>query len=255
MTTLWWRTWHVSNASKSAVHVHRALAAALCACILAGLGTGVAQVAAGDALVDAGDYEGAIAAYEAVLAANGDDVGALTQLARARVYLADSLSTDARDEREALYAAALEAAERAVGIDPNEPDAHFEISRALGRTAQYRGVLNALGLAGRVKSALDTTLELDPTYAAAWHATALFHRDVPWIAGGRKAQVVPSFEEAIRLEPDVITHRVELARFLADEGDVAGAKAQLDAALGFSVTTYREELDLEEARSLRATLD
>jgi hypothetical protein len=77
-------------------------------------------------------------------------------------------------------------AARATDLAPEEPDAHFEVARALGRLAQYRGVLQSLNLAARVERALERTLELDPEHAGAWHARGLFHHDVPWIAGGRR---------------------------------------------------------------------
>lgn len=213
-----------------------------------------AQVSAGDRAVDEGRFADAVTAYEAVLAGNPTNARALYQLARAAVYLAGELPDDDAAAREAWFARAADAAERAAELAPDDPDAHFEVARALGRLAQYRGVLQSLNLAARVSRALDRTLELEPEHAAAWHARALFHRDVPWIAGGRSGQVIPSFERAIAAEPDVIAHRVELARVYLDRDDPEAARAQLAVALTLTPRTFLDRRDLEEARSLRARL-
>jgi len=224
------------------------------ACGLLFVATATAQVAAGDRLVDEGRFEEAVAAYETALAANAEDARAHTQLARAAVYLADALPAEAEADKEAWFARAAEAAERAVELAPEDPDAHFEVARALGRLAQFRGVLQSLSLAARVSRALDATLELDPEHAAAWHARALFHAEVPWIAGGRSGQIVPSFERAIASEPDVITHRLELARVYLDRDEPALAREQLELAVTFAAPTYLDRLDLDAARELLASL-
>lgn len=229
--------------------------------IVAGLVAGLltlplaaAQVSAGDRLVDEGRFAEAVAAYEAVIAADPSDARAHVRFARAAVYLADALPADEDAVKEAWFERASEAAERATELAPEDPDAHFEIARALGRLAQYRGVLQSLGLAGRVARALDRTLELDPEHAAAWHARALFHKEVPWIAGGRSGQVIPAFERAIAAEPDVITHRVELARVYLDRDEPEKAREQLTVALSLTARTYHDRLDMEEARALLAQL-
>ena len=230
----------------------RTLAAPLLVALLGAFGIAFADVGAGLRAIDQGDFEGAIAAFEAAIAADGADARAHLLLARAAVYAAAELPADADAEREALFARAAAMADRAVFLAPEDPDAHFEVARALGRLAQYRGVLQSLNLAARVERALERTLELDPDHAAAWHARGLFHHDVPWIAGGRRGSVAPSFERAIALEPDEITHRLAFARVLVDRDDVAAAIAQLEVAVVLPASTYLDRKDLEAARALLA---
>jgi len=222
--------------------------------LLALTGLSFAQVSEGDRLVDAGDFAAAIAAYDTVIDANPNDARTLAQRARAQVYYADNDASLDDAAREALYEAALADAERATELAPSNPDTWFELSRALGRMAQYRGVLQSLNLASRMSDALEQTLELDDAYAAAWHARALYHDEVPWIAGGRSGQVEPSFERAIEIEPDAITHRVAFAEVLIAREAYDRAAEQLDAALALTATTYLQERDLEKARSLQASL-
>ena len=213
-------------------------------------GLAMASVPEGNRLIDEGRFAEAAEAYEAVLARTADDARAHYLLARALVYQADSLPDDEADAKEALFDRAAEHAERATELAPENPDAHFEVARALGRLAQYRGVLQSLNLASRVASALDRTLDLDDEHAGAWHARALFHHEVPWIAGGRGGRVVPSFERAIEIEPDVLSHRVEFARVLIERGSPEAAAEQLEAALALTPRTYHDHQDLAAAEAL-----
>ena len=214
------------------------------------LASALASVPEGNRLVDEGRFDEAAAVYETVMERTGTDVRAYYLLARALVYQADSLPDDEVDMKEALFGRAAEVAEQAAELAPENPDAHFEVARALGRLAQYRGVLQSLNLASRVASALDRTLDLDDEHAGAWHARALFHHEVPWIAGGRGGRVVPSFERAIEIEPDVLSHRVEFARVLIERGSPEAAAEQLEAALALTPRTYHDHQDLAAAEAL-----
>lgn len=221
---------------------------------------GIASLAHADAgaglrLIDQGDFQGAIGQFEAAIASDDRDARAHYLLARAAVYAAAALPADDDEGREALFQRAVDAAQRATRLAPDDPAAHFEVARASGRLAQYRGVLQSLNLASRVSSALDRTLELDPAHAGAWHARGLFHHDVPWIAGGRGGLVLPSFERAVAIEPDEITHRLAFARVLVDRGDPARALEHLRVAVTLRATTYLDRQDLEEARALLAELE
>lgn len=217
-------------------------------------GSALAQVGEGNRLIDAGDFAGAIAAFDVVIDANPNDARTLALRARAQVYYADNEPSLDDAEREALYEAALADAERATDLAPINPDPWFELARALGRMAQYRGVLQSLNLASRMDDALERTLELDDAYASAWHARGLYHVEVPWIAGGRSGLVEPSFERAIAIEPDAITHRVAFAEVLIAREAYDRAAEQLEVALSLTATTFLQERDLAKARSLQASL-
>ena len=234
--------------------VRHARVGLLAGLVAALLGSALASVPAGLRLVDEGRFVEAMETFETVIERTPADVRAYYLLARAAVYAADALPEGEDAAREALFDRAAEYAEAAVERAPDDPHAHFEVARSLGRLAQYRGVLASLNLAGRVADALDRTLERDPEHAGAWHARALFHVEVPWIAGGRSGQVVPSFERAIAIEPDVLTHRVEFARVLIERGEPEAAVEQLEVALTLTPRTYFDRQDLATAEALREQL-
>ena len=210
-----------------------------------------ASVPEGDAAVDTGDYVTAISAYEAAYAADANDVEALYKLARAKVYQAGTLEGD---EAEALYEEAVNLAREAVTLAPDDAETHFEVARAVGRLAQFRGVLDAINLAAEVKDALERTIELNPEHGGAYHALALWNLEVPWIAGGRTGEVKPLFDQALAVEPDVITHYVDYGEALIRLDEPEAARGMLEQALTLTPSTVREEADFAKGQELLAGL-
>jgi tetratricopeptide (TPR) repeat protein len=211
----------------------------------------LATTADGDRALDAGDYQEAINQFQAAVDLRADNVEALYKLARAKVYLAESLTGA---EAEALYAQAADHARTAIELAPNDPNTHMELARAVGRLAQFKGILQSLNLAAEVKSELEKALELDPNFGAALHALALWHLNVPWLAGGRSAQVRPLFDQSIAAEPEEIVHYSDYGEALIQLGDKEAAKVQLEKALALSATTAQDMKNQEKAKTLLAQI-
>jgi tetratricopeptide (TPR) repeat protein len=219
--------------------------------LLLGLSVSLATIADGDAAVEAGDYQTAIDEYTAALKSSPENVNVLIKLAKAKTYRAETLDST---EAEQLYTEAAEHARAAIALAPENPDTHMELARALGRLAQFKGVLQSLGLASEVKSALEKAIKLKPDHAAALHALALWHLEVPWVAGGRSGQVRPLFEQAIAAEPDEIVHYVDYAEALIRLDDKEAAKAQLEKAVAMTVSGFRDQQDQAKAQQMLSEL-
>jgi tetratricopeptide (TPR) repeat protein len=215
--------------------------------ILSALTFVYATTADGDRALDAGDYQEAINQYQAAVELRADNVEALYKLAKAKVYFAETLTGE---EAEQLYSQAADHARAAIAIAPDDPNTHMELARALGRLAQFKGVLQSLNLAAEVKSELEKALELDPNFGAALHALALWHHNVPWLAGGRSAEVRPLFEKSIVAEPEEIVHYSDYGEALIEMGDTATAKTMLEQALTLPAVTAQDVKNQEKARAL-----
>jgi tetratricopeptide (TPR) repeat protein len=210
-----------------------------------------ATTADGDRAVEAGDYQEAINQYQAAVDQRADNVEALYKLAQAKVYLAETLTGP---EAEALYTQAADHARAAIALAPQDPNPHMELARALGRLAQFKGVLQSLNLAAEVKSELEKALELSPNFAPALHALALWHLNVPWIAGGRSAQTRPLFEQSIAAEPEEIVHYSDYGEALIELGDTEAAKLQLEKALALPALTAQDTKNQDKAKTLLAQI-
>ncbi len=221
-------------------------------CFMLGLFSFVlASISEGDTAYDANDYTTAISYYQTAFDST-QSVEALYKLAKATTELAGTLNDP--KEAETLYNQAVNFAKEAITLDPNEAEAHFELGRATGRLAQFKGILESLNLSSDIKNSFEKTLELNPNHAGALHGLAMWNLEVPWIAGGRTSAMKTFFERAIAVEPDVPTHYVEYAGALIRLNEPEAAKALLVEVLSFTPENIGQEKDLEKGKALLDSL-
>jgi len=128
----------------------------------------------------------------------------------------------------------LQVAERAAAqsvAEPGNPNAYYWQAYALGRYSQSISVAKALaqGVGGKIKSALEKTIALQPQHADAHVALGAFHAEVidkvgALIAnmtyGAKKEASLNLFERALSLAPQSAIARIEYANALVIlEGD------------------------------------
>lgn len=171
------------------------------------------------------------------------------------------------EPREAVRLALfLQVAERAAGQAAVEPDnchALFWEAYALGRYAQGISVARALaqGLGGKVKTALEQVIALQPAHADAHIALAAFHAEVIDKVGslvGRMTYDVSAeaalalFERGLALNPSSASGWMEYARgmlMLQGERRLADAMRLYERAAAVVPADARERLDVELARA------
>lgn len=134
-------------------------------------------------------------------------------------------------ERLALYQRASERAAAQIETQPDNPNAHYLLAYSLGRYSQGISVAQALaqGLGGRIKSALETTIALQPRHAEAHFALGAFHAEIidkvgaligSMTYGAKKEVSLQMFEQGFALVPDSPAGLVEYAMaLLMLEGD------------------------------------
>ena len=155
----------------------------------------------------------------------------------------DSLS---RDTRDSLYLEAEAAARRAVRIDSTRVDGFFALGMSLGRIALTKGKRERIRYAREIHEVAVKALFLDPDHDGVHHILGLWHAEAMRTSGlnrflaknllGGKilgqaswASAIEHLETAVRLDPDRIYHRLDLARIYADRKQFAAARQQLEA--------------------------
>ncbi|MBN8263809.1 MAG: hypothetical protein J0M21_04080 [Xanthomonadales bacterium] len=119
---------------------------------------------------------------------------------------------DDEGERLKRYEQAATVAEAAVKALPDEANSHYRHAFALGRYSQGLSIAKALkmGIAGKVRAALETTLELAPKHAEAHTALALYHAEIinkigamigGLTYGAKAAEAEKHIREAVKLTP------------------------------------------------------
>ncbi|HOV58752.1 MAG TPA: hypothetical protein PLN91_12820 [Rhodanobacteraceae bacterium] len=162
---------------------------------------------------------------------------------------------DSDKEKLARYEALAQLAEDAIAALPDEANSHYRHAFALGRYSQCLSITQALakGIAGKVKAALDATLELAPRHAEAHTALGVYHAEIVGKVGGMLAKLTygasaasaeKHLKEALKLTPDSPIAHVEYAKALLL---LHGDKKEDDAAAAFAKAAKLKPRDAMEA--------
>ncbi len=202
-----------------------------------------------------GDFKAAFEAGEAL-----GPVGASVAVKALGIHATYLVDSDAEKLKRFEKAAAI--AEAAVAALPDEANSHYRHAFALGRYSQGLSIARALkqGIAGRVREALDTALELEPEHAEAHTALALYHAEIigkigamigGLTYGAKAAEAESHIKAALKLTPQSPIAHIESGNvLLLLHGDRKEdeAAAAYEKAAGLKPADAMEALDAAYAR-------
>ena len=162
-----------------------------------------------------------------------------------------------------MYQEVAQRAESQASQDPANYNAFYWHAYALGRYSQGISVAKALaqGLGGKVKTALEHTIELQPKHADAHVALGAFHAEVidkvgsligGMTYGAKKDVGLTLFQEALRINFESAIAMIEYANaLLMLEGDKKTKEATrlYQQAAAFKPLDAAERLDVEMAKA------
>ncbi len=203
-----------------------------------------------------GDFQQAFEAGEAL-----GPVGASVAIKAIGIHATHLV--DDEDEQLKRYDTAAKLADEAVAALPGEANSHYRQAFAWGRYSQLINIAKALkmGLAGKVRAALDQTLALNPKHAEAHTALALYHAEIiskigaligGMTYGAKASEAEKHIAQALKLTPDSPIAHIEQANLLlllhGDKKETAAANAY-EKASKLKPHDAMEALDAEFARA------
>jgi tetratricopeptide (TPR) repeat protein len=205
-----------------------------------------------------------LALYEQALAADPRLYDALWRAARDAIDIGEFM-TDI-PARNKLYKSAERYARTATEANAKGAEGHFELSRALGRTALAAGARERVKYAKEVRAEAEAALALDANHAGAWHVLGVWNAEVMRLSGITRAfaktflgaQVFAEaswdkartmMEKSVQLEPLRLVHRLDLARVYRDMGRAGDARASYEATLAASLVDANDERYKADARA------
>lgn len=127
---------------------------------------------------------------------------------------------------------AVKTFENAVKANPQSPEGHYQLGRALGDVAQRASVLRQPFLARRVKSEWEKTVEIDPGHLGGHDGLMEFYLRAPGVMGGGVGKALEQAAAIAKLNP--LRGYFANATIANHEKDLAGAeKAYRSAATEF----------------------
>ena len=160
-----------------------------------------------------------------------------------------------------LFQDAMKLAEALMKSEPKNANAFYQYAYAAGRYSQSISVIKALkeGYGGKIKSALETALKLDPKHADAHTAMGAYHAEIidkvgammgKLTYGANKDDSVKHYETAIKLNPLSPIANIEYANgllMLFGDKEVAKATKLFEKAAKMKGRDAMEMMDVEIA--------
>ena len=203
-----------------------------------------------------GDFQGAFEAGEKL-----GPVGASVAVKAIGIHAAYLVADDA--DRLARFERAGALAEAAIAALPGEANSHYRYAFAMGRYSQGISIGKALklGLATKVRQALDATLEREPKHAEAHTALALYHGEIigkigaligGMTYGAKASEAEKHMKAALKLTPDSPIAHLEhgnLLLLLHGDREEDAAAAAYEKAAKLKPHDAMEALDAAHARA------
>lgn len=161
-----------------------------------------------------------------------------------------------------LYQEAMQAADALRSSEPKNVNAHYQYAYAAGRYSQSISIVKALkeGYGGKIKSALETVLKLDPKHAEAQTAMGAYHAEIIDKVGGMvgkltygasKDAAIEHYEKALKLTPQSPIAHIEYANgllMLYGDKEVDKATKLYEKAAKMKGKDAMEMLDIDMAK-------
>ena len=106
------------------------------------------------------------------------------------------------DEKDALFERALALAQEAIRSDPDDPEAHIQLSHVMGRHGQTIGVVESAtkGYADRIRDTVENALRLSPEMPEAHLSMGMWHSEVVSSLGSFMADMMFGADEDDAIE-------------------------------------------------------
>ncbi len=187
-------------------------------------------------------YQAALAADSLSYVANWKAARAIADVAKQIQGNADSL----KRRRDSLYAVGRVYAERAIRADSTKADGHYVLAMVLGRLSRTKGSKERVRYAKIIYDEATRAVQIDSTHDNAHHVLGAWNAEVKRLSGFQRFfakalygggfmdkatwdDAVRQLQTAVRLRPDHIYHRLELAEVYVDLGKYSLARVQLQA--------------------------
>jgi tetratricopeptide (TPR) repeat protein len=169
--------------------------------------------------------------WEARLAKDPRDFESAWKLARACYWLGGHV---AQDERRKQYERGIDAATKAIALQPNRAEGNFWLAADMGAMAEGFGLRAGIKYRGPIKKALETVLMIDPGFqqGSADRALGRWYLKVPRLFGGSKDKSVEHLKRSLGYDANSTATHFFLAETYLEMDNKDEARRELQAVLG-----------------------
>jgi hypothetical protein len=216
----------------------------------------------GDSLYMQYNYVGSSAYYSQAAQVDSMSFAAFWKMGRSLNFLGELAP---KDSQLAIFEKARDSEKRAIDLAGTSADAHFQLARAVGKIALFKGIFNSIGLAKQVKQEAERALALDSLHDGAWHILGRWNREVGkkpklfrvplGLGAANKKDAISFMEKAISLNPTLIHHHLEMGITYQEYDKVDMARQEYEKCLSLPGHGPVDNKYKDEAKKYLAVMD
>jgi tetratricopeptide (TPR) repeat protein len=228
----------------------------------AGAQTPDVSLALSDSLYDLYDYSRSVVYYREACSLDSNRFESFWKLGRSLNLLGE---TTPKDSQLAIFEEARDAEKRAIELNEVDADAHFQLARALGKIALFKGIFKSASLAKQVRREAQRALQLDSLHDGAWHILGRWHREVGkkpkilrlpmGLGAANKKDALSFMKKAVSLNPEYINHHLEMGLTYLRCKDKDAARMEFEKALELPSQRPLDEKYKSDAKKYLAEMD
>lgn len=219
-------------------------------------------MAKGDSLYETHRYDESILFYRQACELDSGRFESFWKLGRSLNLKGE---TAPKDSQLAVFEESRKAEDQALKLREADADAHFQLARALGKIALFKGIFKSASLAKQVRRECLRALELDSLHDGAWHILGRWNREVGrkpkivrapmGLGAANKKDAISFMRKAVELNPGYINHHLEMGITMMTYDDNDAARAEFELCLSLPTQRPLDEKYKEEAKKYLAELD
>jgi tetratricopeptide (TPR) repeat protein len=206
----------------------------------------------------------ALTQYESALAIEARNYEALWKASRSAMDLGE-FEQNAGKQSE-YFKLAESYSRRAVDVNSQDAEGHFNLARALGRAAQSAGPRAGIKYAKAVREEALKCLELNPKHPGCMHVMGVWNAEIMRLNGFLRfvaknflggaifgtaswGEAQRYMEASVATDSDRVTHQLDLGRIYVDVGQKAKARTAFEAVINGKTTDYNDPHYKEQAQA------
>jgi tetratricopeptide (TPR) repeat protein len=219
-------------------------------------------IAAGDSLYALYDYGSSIERYRSACLMDSTSFEAFWKLGRSLNLKGE---TAEEDSQLVIFEESRDAERHALSLKEDDADAHFQLARALGKIALFKGIFKSASLAKEVRKECLRALEIDSLHDGAWHILGRWNREVSkkpkilrvpmGLGAANKDDALAFMKKAVEINPENIHHRLEMGNTYRRYKMTDQARREYEKCLELTVRSPLDEKYRDEAKKMLAEMD
>ncbi|NIT14297.1 MAG: tetratricopeptide repeat protein, partial [Candidatus Dadabacteria bacterium] len=197
------------------------------------------------------NFQKSIDILNSIISEHPNDPEAYIFLSRVWLTYGHLIRESGTPEKWERFKKGSEIAQKAIKLDPSDPNAYFNYVANEASLAKSKGVFGSVFLVKRLKKGINKVLELDPEHVEGIALKGAILNSIPGLLGGDVKEAESLLRKALALDPHLTSTKIFLAKNLYKQEQYNDAKTLFNEVLQEENPTIRCDWHLNRRTAIK----